>query len=101
VSKFTPTPSGNTVIVGNDRFDVSFTSTSGACNFQNSGDSKFQVVLRPEGSESHTLSTQEFRFPLECTTGDIEVCTSDFQAHQVNGDVQFSRTGGECHIEPA
>jgi hypothetical protein len=101
VSKFTSTPSGNTVIVGSTHFDVSFTSTSGACNFQQSGRANFQSVSRPQGSESYSLSTQEFRFPTMCISGDILVCESALQFHQVNGVPQFSRTSSECHLEPA
>jgi hypothetical protein len=48
VSNFSSAPSGNTVIVGNTRSDVSFTSTDGACSSQTSTQETFRVVLRPE-----------------------------------------------------
>jgi hypothetical protein len=101
VSNFQVTPSGNTVIIGNSRFDIGFTSSGGACSFEQSGQENFHVVFGPHVSASGDLFRQEFRFPTLCNGGDILVCETVMQVHQVNGVLQFQRSSAECHEEPA
>jgi hypothetical protein len=101
VSNFISTPSGTTVIVGNSRFDSSFVGSNGACSFEQSGEEHFHAVFNAHVSSSSDLFKQEYRFPTECTTGNIIVCDTVMQFHQVNKVLQFQRAFGECTEEPA
>ncbi len=101
VSNFVSTPSGTTVIVGNTRYRVTFTSSSGACSFAQSGREQFRAVFGPRTSVSSGRSLQVFRFQASCNSGPISVCESVMQFHQVNGVLQFQRARSECTEEPA
>ena len=101
VSNFVSTPSGTMVIVGNTRFDVTFTAAagSGVCSFEQSGQEQFRAVFGPHANVSSDLFRQEFRSPTGCDSGPIIVCESVMHFHQVNGVLQFQRASSECTEE--
>lgn len=103
VSTFQRTPSGTEVIIGNSRFDITFTAapTSGTCSFAQSGSEHFHAVFRPTGgSSSGDLMRQEFRFQAACDGGPITVCETVLHFQQVNGVLVFQRSSAECTEEP-
>lgn len=101
VSTLINTPSGNTVIVGHTRFDISFVGAGGACSIQRSGLENFHSVFGPRINESSDIFRQEYRFPTACTEGDLIVCDTVMHYHQVNGIAQFQRSTAVCTQEPA
>jgi hypothetical protein len=88
-------------IVRNVRFDQSFESTGGACSSANSGQQYFHVTFNPNGSVSHTVDRQEFRFSPTCTGPLTTVCTTVFRVQVVNGRLVYQTNTQECHEEPA